>query len=153
MEWNSEQIQQWIPHRPPMLLVDRVLEQEGERIVCEKTYRDDEHFVQGHYPGFPIVPGVILCETALQAGAILLAIRGAAGAGGVPVVTRIDGVRLKRMVRPGETVVLEVSITESVSTAWYLAAKIRIGSATVARLDFACTMVADSAAAPGASGA
>ncbi len=137
---NSEQIQQLIPHRPPMLLIDRVLQREADSIVCEKTYRADEFFVQGHYPGQPIVPGVILCETALQAGAILLAANGIEGSG-VPVVTRMDGIRLKRIVRPGETVQVAVAIDEQVSSAYYLSGKLQVGDQNVARLTFACTMV------------
>lgn len=144
---NSREIQELIPHRPPMLLVDRVVSIEGDTIVCEKSYRDDEYFLQGHYPGFPIVPGVILCETALQAGAILLAKRGV-GSGGVPVVTRMDGIRLKRMVRPGETVTVTVSIDEFVSTAFYLSARIQAGNQSVARLTFACTMIPQTEAMP-----
>ncbi len=144
---NSEEIQKLIPHRPPMLLVDRVVSIENDTIVCEKTYRDDEYFLQGHYPDFPIVPGVILCETALQSGAILLAKRGIEG-GGVPVVTRMDGIRLKRMIRPGETVTVTATIDESVSTAFYLSAKIQVGKQNVARLTFACTMVPQAEAMP-----
>ena len=59
-----------IPHRPPMLLVDEVVELTEQRIVARKTFRAGEYFFQGHYPGKPIVPGVILCECGMQAGAM-----------------------------------------------------------------------------------
>jgi len=144
---TAEEIENLIPHRSPMLLVDRVVSVEGDTIVCEKTYRADEFFLQGHYPGHPIVPGVILCETALQSGAILLAKRGMED-NGVPVVTRMDGIRLKRMVRPGETVTVTATIDETVSTAFYLSARIQVGSQNVARLTFACTMVPRAEAMP-----
>ncbi len=55
-----------------MLLVDEIVEQSENRIVCRKTFGPNDFFVQGHFPGFPLVPGVILCECCLQSGAILL---------------------------------------------------------------------------------
>lgn len=137
---ERERIEQLIPHRPPMLLVDRIVAHDVDQITCEKTYRPDEHFLQGHYPDFPVVPGVILCESALQSGALLLALKGIGGEG-VPVVTRMDGIRLKRMVRPGETLQFAVQIDQTVPPAWYLSAKITAAGKHVARLEFACTLV------------
>ena len=121
-----------------MLLVDDIVEQESDRIVGTKTFRSDEFFLQGHFPGFPLVPGVILCECALQAGAILLAGK-MAGTGSVPVATRLDNVKFKQMVRPGDTVQLEVTLTESVSTAYFMTGKVTCNGKLAARLDFACT--------------
>ncbi|MEM8734896.1 MAG: hypothetical protein AAGG44_11770 [Planctomycetota bacterium] len=69
---SSVDIESRIPHRKPMLLVDSVKEQTEDEIVCEKAFGADEFFVQGHFPDYPLVPGVILCECCLQAGAILL---------------------------------------------------------------------------------
>ena len=66
---NREQIEAAIPHRSPMLLVDEVVEKTENDIKCRKTFRPDEFFLQGHYPGNPIVPGIILCESAMQSGA------------------------------------------------------------------------------------
>jgi 3-hydroxyacyl-[acyl-carrier-protein] dehydratase len=57
-----------IPHRPPMLLVDEIMERSEQEDCLQKTFRAEEFFFQGHYPGFSIVPGVILCEAAMQAG-------------------------------------------------------------------------------------
>ena len=104
---SLQQILDAIPPRPPMLLLDEVLEWESERIVCQKTFRPDEWFFQGHYPDFPLVPGVILCEASMQAGAVLLSKveRG----DGVPVAGRLNDVKFKRMVRPGDTIRLEVA--------------------------------------------
>ena len=61
-----------IPHREPFLLLDEIVERDERRIVCRKTFRGDEYFYAGHYPGFPLTPGVLLCEAAMQAGAVLL---------------------------------------------------------------------------------
>ncbi|MGN6136650.1 MAG: 3-hydroxyacyl-ACP dehydratase FabZ family protein [Aureliella sp.] len=128
-----------IPHRPPMLLVDEIIEQGPERIVCRKTFRSDEYFMQGHFPGFPLVPGVILCECALQAGAILLAGKMSDGSS-VPVATRLDNVKFKQMVRPGDTIQIEALLTESVSAAFFMSGKITCNGKLAARLDFACTV-------------
>ena len=129
-----------IPHRAPFLLVDEVVEQSESRIVCRKTFRQDEYFYQGHYPGFPLTPGVLLCEGAMQAGAILLASRMSASDGGVPVATRMNDVRFKRMVRPGETIEIEVDLVEQLADAFFLKAKVTCDGKVAVRFDFACTL-------------
>ena len=136
---NREAIEAVIPHRPPMLLVDEVVQRDQQTILCRKTFRPDEYFFQGHYPGFPLVPGVILCEAAMQAGAILLAAWMQEGQG-VPVATRMNDVRFKRMVRPGETVEMEVRLNERLADAFFLQATVRCEGKVAARFDFACTM-------------
>lgn len=132
-------IQQAIPHRPPMLLVEEVLELASTRIVCRKEVRADDFFLQGHYPDNPIVPGVILCEFAMQAGAILLSEQMGAGEG-IPVATRMNDVKFKRMVSPGDTLEVEVILVERLASAFFLRGKISVAGQLAARLDFACTM-------------
>lgn len=132
-----------IPHREPFLLVDEIVRREPGRIVCRKRFRGDEAFYAGHYPGRPITPGVLLCEAAIQAGAILLAEptrAAAAGGGSVPVVTRISDVRFKQIVNPGDTIELDVELSERLANAYFLKAKITRADQLVARLEFACTM-------------
>jgi 3-hydroxyacyl-[acyl-carrier-protein] dehydratase len=136
---NREEIEALIPHRPPMLLVDQVVQRDQQTIVCRKTFRPEEFFFQGHYPDFPLVPGVILCEAAMQAGAILLAAWMEDGRG-VPVATRMNDVRFKRMVRPGETIEMQVCLNERLADAFFMTATIRCEGKLAARFDFACTM-------------
>ena len=69
---SRQEILAAIPHREPFLLVDEIVERGAARIVCTKTFSGDEDFFAGHYPGYPLVPGVLLCEAAMQSGAILL---------------------------------------------------------------------------------
>ena len=144
-----EQIQAAIPHRAPMLLIDEVVSQTDTTISCKKTFRDDEFFFQGHYPGQPIVPGVILCEVGMQAGAVLLAeiIRAATRvesgdelSGKVPVATRLNNVKFKKIVKPGDTVEIEVTLTDQVQVAYFLTARLTVDGKLATRFDFACTI-------------
>jgi 3-hydroxyacyl-[acyl-carrier-protein] dehydratase len=136
---SRAQIEALIPHRKPMLLVDEVLEQTDSTIHCVKTFQPDEFFLQGHFPNFPLVPGVILCECCLQSVAILLA-NVTPNQGVVPVATRIDGAKFKRMVRPGEKVDIQVVLKEVVSNAYFMTGKVTVDGQLAARLDFACSV-------------
>jgi 3-hydroxyacyl-[acyl-carrier-protein] dehydratase len=138
---SQSEIQSAIPHRPPMLLVDEIVEQSEDRIVCRKTFHAGEFFFQGHYPGYPLVPGVILCESAMQAGAILLS-RFVAEEGGVPVATRMNEVKFKQMVRPGDTVEMTVELTERLGGAFFLKARTTKDGKTAVSFEFACAMAA-----------
>lgn len=129
-----------IPHRAPFLLVDEIVSRDDRRIVCRKTFAGDEFFYQGHYPQYPLTPGVLLCEAAMQAGAILLSQQFDASAGGVPVATRINDVKFKRMVRPGETIDIEVELVERLSDAFFLKAKVSCAGKVAVRFEFACTL-------------
>ena len=135
---SREQILAAIPHRPPMLLLDAIVEWEHERIVCQKTFQAEEWFFQGHYPDFPLVPGVILCEAAMQAGAVLLS-RHDTGEG-VPVAGRLNDVKFKRMIRPGDTVLLEVTLDERMADAFFLSARVMHGGKAALTLSFAVTL-------------
>jgi len=105
---DSRQIQQVIPHRYPMLLVDRIIEIEaGVRAVGIKNVSNGEPFFVGHYPDFPIMPGVLIIEALAQVGAVAL-LQMPENAGKLPIFAGIDGVRFKRQVVPGDVLRLEV---------------------------------------------
>lgn len=138
-----EQIVQAIPHRPPFLLIDEVVDQQESRIVCRKTFTGDEFWFQGHYPDFPIMPGVLLCEAAMQAGAVLLSGKiGDDARGKVPVATRANNVQFRQMVRPGDTIEIEVELTERLADAFFMKARVTNATAgkLACRLEFACTL-------------
>jgi 3-hydroxyacyl-[acyl-carrier-protein] dehydratase len=137
---TREAILQAIPHRDPFLLVDEIVERDESRIVCTKTFSGDEDFFAGHYPDHPLVPGVYLCEAAMQTGAILLSgFLSDEAAGKVPVATRMNDVRFKRMVRPGETIRMEVELVERLANAFFLKAKSTVDGKVAVRFEFACT--------------
>ncbi|HUG70282.1 MAG TPA: 3-hydroxyacyl-ACP dehydratase FabZ family protein [Pirellulaceae bacterium] len=138
----TDEILDAIPHRAPMLLVDEVAALGEDTILCRKTFRADEFFFQGHYPDQPIVPGVILCEAAMQSGAILLS-RFVADGSGVPVATRLNDVKFKKMIRPGDTIEMAVKLNERLADAFFLQAKVTCDGKVAVRFDFACTMASE----------
>jgi 3-hydroxyacyl-[acyl-carrier-protein] dehydratase len=137
---SLDEIKCAIPHREPFLLLDEIVEQSDARIVCRKTFTGDEFWFRGHYPDFPITPGVILCEAAMQAGAVLLSNLMTDSPDSVPVATRANNVQFKKMVRPGDTIEIEVELTERVSTAFFMNAKVTVQDKVACRFDFACTL-------------
>ena len=121
---SLEAIKSAIPHREPFLLLDEIVEQTENHIVCRKTFTGKEFWYAGHYPEFPLTPGVLLCEAAMQAGAVLLAKVVADNPDRVPVVSRMNNVKFKAMVRPGDTVLLDVTLTEQLAGAFFMDAKV-----------------------------
>lgn len=136
---SRAEIEATIPHRPPFLLIDEIVHREENLIRCRKTFTGDEWFFQGHYPEFPLVPGVLLCEACMQAGAVLLSSL-VAGMNGVPVATRASDVKFKRMIRPGDTVEVEAKLNERLADAFFLTGKVTCAGQLSVRLDFACTI-------------
>lgn len=111
---NRDEIMKIIPHRDAMLLLDTVERIESEDgAVSHGTYRvrGDEWFLSGHFPGNPVVPGVVLCEILAQSACVLLV--GKTGEGITPMFTGMDGVKFRSPVRPGDTFVTECRITRA----------------------------------------
>ena len=110
---DIKQIQEIIPHRYPFLLIDRVIELEvGKRAVAIKNVTANENFFQGHFPGHPVMPGVLMVEALAQAGAVaLLSVE--ENKGKTAYFGRIDKVKFRRNLNPGDTLRLEVEIIKS----------------------------------------
>jgi 3-hydroxyacyl-[acyl-carrier-protein] dehydratase len=107
---NSQDIERIIPHRYPFLLVDRVVEMEpGQRIVAIKNVTANEWFFQGHFPGYPIMPGVLIVEALAQAGAVLL-LSDESTRGQIPLFAGIEKCRFRQQVVPGDTLTLEMEV-------------------------------------------
>lgn len=108
---DINQIQEIIPHRPPFLLVDRILEvEEGVRALGIKNVTMNEPFFTGHFPGYPVMPGVLIVEALAQVGAVAL-LKMPEYQGKIGLFAGIDGVRFREQVVPGDTLTLETTIT------------------------------------------
>lgn len=107
---SRAEIEAIIPHREPFLLLDEVIEHEpGTRVVARKLVREDEWYLAGHFPGNPIMPGVLMVEALAQAGAVAV-LSLPENRGKLVLFAGIDGLRFKRVVRPGETLTLECEL-------------------------------------------
>ncbi|MDR1773895.1 MAG: 3-hydroxyacyl-ACP dehydratase FabZ [Clostridioides sp.] len=107
---NIDEIKNIIPHRYPFLLVDKIIELEvGKRAVGIKNVSINEPFFQGHFPEYPLMPGVLIVEALAQVGAVAM-MSLEENKGKLGVFAGIDGVRFKRQVRPGDTLRLETEI-------------------------------------------
>jgi 3-hydroxyacyl-[acyl-carrier-protein] dehydratase len=99
-----------LPHREPFLLIDEVVELEpGRRVVAKKRVREDEWYLAGHFPGNPIMPGVLMVEALAQCGAVAV-LAEEENRGKLALFAGIDDVRFKRIVRPGDELMLECEI-------------------------------------------
>ncbi|MDR0869957.1 MAG: beta-hydroxyacyl-ACP dehydratase [Planctomycetaceae bacterium] len=137
-----EEVKAAIPHREPFLFVDEIVEYEDKRILCKKTFTGEEDFFRGHYPGGPLVPGVLLCEAAMQTGAILLTKIFADESldGRVPVVAKMGEVRFKQMVHPGDTVLMEAKFRDKMKNVYFLHVKVTANGKTCVQFDVACAL-------------
>jgi 3-hydroxyacyl-[acyl-carrier-protein] dehydratase len=135
-------IMERIPHRPPFLWLDRVLELDTTAVRVETQFPPDLELCQGHYPNYPLLPGVILCEAIFQAGALLISelLQGFPRGQGVPVLTRILGAKFKREVRPGDTVAIQAVLKEQLGSVWFLKGSVQIEGKTAVQVEFACTL-------------
>lgn len=139
----AEEILQKIPHRPPFLWVDRVVSLGQENIITEKDIPSDLDVFKGHFPGHPVMPGVLLCEAVFQSGALLISenMKLAPETNiGIPLLTRINSAKFKRSVRPGDRIRVEVTLNDVVGKAWFMKGKVMIDDKVAVKVEFACTM-------------
>ena len=142
MKLGVEEIKAILPHREPFLLVDEVLElEERKRIVAIKRVRAEEYYFEGHFPGAPVMPGVLIVEALAQAGAVLLLREIPDRESKLVFFAGIDGARFRRPVVPGDELRLEVSVLSLRKTIGKMAAKAYVGDQLVAEATLLASLV------------
>ncbi len=130
-----------IPHRPPFLFVDKIVAEAPDGLTAQRTFHREEAFYSGHYPGAPITPGVLLCEAVFQAGCLYLARQaqatGASPGAGMPLLAKINAVRFRSPVYPGDTITIDVKRKEVVAGFTMMSGSVRNGDKRVLTVDFA----------------
>ncbi len=139
---DINQIMAILPHRYPFLLLDRVIEIERrQRIVALKNVTINEPFFQGHFPGFPIMPGVLMVEAMAQAGGALLLTEIPDRDSKLMVFTGIERARFRRPVTPGDQLKIEVSVLAWRTTAVRMEGKAYVGDKVAAEAVITCRLI------------
>ncbi len=142
-QMDIHEILEYLPHRYPFLLVDRVLEVvPGERITALKNVSMNEPFFPGHYPHHPVMPGVLVIEAMAQTAAILSfkTMGSQPDDKSVYYFVGIDGARFKRPVGPGDQLMMEVSITLNKRGMWKFAAQAKVDGQVACEAELICTV-------------
>jgi 3-hydroxyacyl-[acyl-carrier-protein] dehydratase len=138
-----EQIMAHVPHRYPMLLIDRVLSVEpAKEVVALKNVTINEPFFSGHFPNHPVMPGVLIVEAMAQAAAILAfkTFNLKSDSDSVYYFVGIDKARFKKPVLPGDQLILKVQILRSLRGIWKFSAQAMVEDVLVSEADLLCTM-------------
>ena len=131
---NREEIKNLLPHREPMLLVDEItVDEEGTAHGLYRV-RGDEFFLQGHFPGNPVMPGVILCEILAQSACVLM--KTVMTDGKLPVYTGLNNVKFRSPVRPGDVIETRCSIVRSKHPFYFAQGTVRVGERNCVSADF-----------------
>ncbi len=138
LPWGRAAIEAAIPHREPFLLLDAVVERSDRGLTATWRVPASADWFRGHYPGLPVLPGALACEHVFQAAAVLVSGEhgGLSPGDGVPVLTRIESARFRRMVRPGEELITAVRLEERVGPVWVLSGSVRCGTERVLQVRF-----------------
>lgn len=141
---ETRDIMRHLPHRYPMLLVDRVVECDGEkRIVGLKNVSANEPYFQGHFPGRPVMPGVLQLEAMAQTAGILVSILNVGG--GIPYFMTIDKVKFRKVVRPGDQLRLEIELTKVRSRTARFQARALVDGSVVSEAEMMCMLLDEQA--------
>lgn len=142
-EFDVQEIMRLLPHRYPFLLIDRVLECEpGKEIVALKNVTINEPYFGGHFPNFPVMPGVLIVEAMAQASA-LLAFKTfdlELSETNVFYFVGIDGARFKKPVTPGDRLIIKAQILRSIKGIWKFTGQAYVDDKVVSQANLMCTM-------------
>lgn len=138
-----QEIMQHLPHRYPFLLIDRVLSCDpGKEIVALKNVTINEPFFGGHFPHYPVMPGVLIIEAMAQASAILAfkSFDLKSDANSVYYFVGIDEARFKKPVTPGDQIIIKAQVVRNLRGIWKFSAKALVGDALVSEAELMCTI-------------
>ncbi len=144
----SAPITAYLPHRPPFLFVDEIIAETESSLTARLRVRPELDCFRGHYPGNPIMPGVLISEAVFQAGSVLLTKiqqreagdSGGAAPKGVPVLARIENARFRSVVRPGDELTIEVKLKDRMAGFCFMSGSVRVASRRVMHVDFCVTL-------------
>lgn len=138
---TSRRLIDLLPHRYPFLLVDRVEEYEpGERIVGIKAVTHNEPFFEGHFPNHPVMPGVLIIEAMIQTGGLIALDTLSEGTETIPFFTRIDKVRFRRPVVPGDVLLMKVEVMRNRRRIWWFQGEAYVNDDLAAEGEFQAAM-------------
>ena len=135
---NRQELESVIPHRNSMLLVDEATKTSENTSEGKRYIRGDEWFLDGHFPGNPVVPGVILCEMMAQASAVIIA---EVSARSIPYFTGIDKAKFKQKVLPGDTFEIKCELTRNRGVFYFITGKGYVNGKLAASADFSFALI------------
>jgi beta-hydroxyacyl-ACP dehydratase FabZ len=145
---NIEEIMKLLPHRYPFLLVDKIVECDDlDFIVGIKNVTINEPFFQGHFPGMPVMPGVLQLEAMAQVAGVLMIKSSPVAGGVVPYFMSIDGARFRRVVKPGDQLRIEIKITQRRSRSVKFTGAISVEGQAASEAEMMCMVVPNQAGA------
>jgi len=143
-------IESLLPHREPFLFVDEIVQADDKKVVARHVFTEKEFFFPGHFPGYPVVPGVILIETMAQSGGAGLRKIGVLGDDALFFLATVDKVKFRRQVRPGDEVRSEIENLRVSPRMIKQSGKAYVGDELAAEAEWMC-LVGDKSAVPGAT--
>jgi 3-hydroxyacyl-[acyl-carrier-protein] dehydratase len=150
MEMSNEEVQQILPHRYPFLMIDRIVELTlNEKVVGLKNVTINESFFQGHFPGKPVMPGVLILEAMAQTGGILAYKSTPEMRGKLIYFLAIDKVKFRKLVLPGDQLILDLSVLRRGNKVWKMQGKAFVGESLVAEAELTAAISDDKAVQTG----